>query len=77
MRVIIPLGLLRAFRAHAGFSGSTAIAEFSPPSVGVPVWSETASPVSVEHRQMWIVGLRFRFLAIGSPTDCTPFLITD
>lgn len=24
-------------------------------------------------RQMWIVGLRFRFLAVGSPTDCTPF----
>ena len=34
------------------------------------------SPVSVKHGHMRIVGLRFRFLATGSPADYAAFGIT-
>ena len=50
------------------------LAAFIPPFAAFPF---KVSPVSVKHRQTRIVGLRFRFVAAGSPADCAEFGITD
>ena len=50
------------------------LAAFLPPFAAFPF---RVSPVSVEYRQARIFGLRFRFVAAGSPADCAEFGITD